>query len=142
LYVVGNSISLSTAQEHVKSLAWASDLDDMKNQLQGVGFESVCFVLLFTGKQPDAAVTLRVRSDHFRACDRDDLTILEYPVVEAMETASQHFFRLGGMTSCGARKLLLEEVLDRCCKCTKGDCRTCECSKAHAACHTVCSSPA
>jgi hypothetical protein len=141
LYVIGDSISLSTAQEHVKSLAWARELDHMKSALEKVGFDQVQFVLLFTVKQPDSTTTLRTSSGNFQLCNRPDLIVIDYSVVDVMEPASKYHFQLGGMTSFGARRLSLVDVKETCCGCTKGDCKICGCAKASKPC-LACASPA
>jgi hypothetical protein len=145
LYVIGDSISLSSAQDHAKSLAWVNQLQPMKTELEAKTFSNIRFVLLFTGKQTDGSVNLRVAKEYFDiAKDRTDFTVMDFPVVQVMEDHSKAFFKLDEtMKDYGARVLELVEVKKRkrgCCNCSNGTCATCQCGKSDKNCGITCPS--
>jgi hypothetical protein len=145
LFVIGNSISLQTAQDHFKSLAWIDELADMKAAL--TNFSDIHFILLFTAKQPDDMTVLRVPADRTTAvaARMGDVTVMDYPITGVMEPTSKAYFKLDPkMKDYSARRLSLEASKKRkatagVCGC-KGGCKTkkCGCQSASKKCSSAC----
>eukprot|EP00035_Acanthoeca_spectabilis_P019505 m.427496 g.427496 ORF g.427496 m.427496 type:complete len:899 (+) comp16864_c3_seq19:6058-8754(+) len=142
LYLIGNSISVSTAQAHSKSLAWIGELDGMRSALDM--FDNIEPVLLFTGKQSDDSSELRVRNEFVNSAEAAGCTLMDYPLLNVVDTSAAHYLRWDlDMKTYGARVLKLVAPPPRKalgCRCTTGCLNLCGCFKAGntcSACFTV-----
>jgi hypothetical protein len=110
LYVIGNSISVQTAQEHNRSLAWVEELEHMHFALQRT-WPNPQFVLLFTGKQADDRTVLRGEKRHVDAIVKLPCkpTIMDFPLNKAVgETVCDYMGIDTTMVTYGARVLSVE----------------------------------
>lgn len=150
LYVIGNSITLQTAQQdHQKSLKWIEDLTEINTKLSSPRKQfTVQYILLFTSKQEDGT-ELRV-SPEFLKKHRDlgeiNLKVRDISIVASLDADSAGFLKLdASMKNLGCRELTLHVPSSRKrkaagCGCLKNRCKTryCVCWKPGGGCSTSC----
>jgi hypothetical protein len=92
LYIIGNSITLQTAQDHVHSVKWVETALEMSTQLQTM-FATVTSGLVFTAKQADDFTDLRIDDDDLLTrCAQ--FTVFDFPVMTLISAATAAYNKM------------------------------------------------
>jgi len=143
-YVLGNSITVQTTKEHLKSLAWFTDCTEIREGLtKALGFEKekVHVYLVSTAKMVERLTGLALAHDDMQQLKGHAPRIMEFNILDVVSASCVR--RLGLDASArtySARLLSLTQFKCDKCSCQKSNCNNnyCSCRKAGQKCGDQC----